>query len=147
MNEHLERLVEMVAHSSVTGLTVQTPSLRVTIRRPAAPAHAASAAPHESAGPAEPLEAPPGPATDAAPLGERIRSPRVGVFHFTEPRVAVGEVVEAGQTVGVVESMKLMNEVRAPRTALVMEVLVEEGAGVEYDQPLFVLWERLEDAA
>ncbi|MBQ1043167.1 acetyl-CoA carboxylase biotin carboxyl carrier protein [Micromonospora sp. C72] len=86
------------------------------------------------------------PATRAAPATDRpaVRSPVVGTFYRAPepgamPFVAVGDMVRPGQVVGIVEAMKLMNEVTAGQAGRVVEVLVEDGKPVEYDQPLIAL--------
>jgi acetyl-CoA carboxylase biotin carboxyl carrier protein len=97
----------------------------------------------------------PVPATDAsgpAPIAEpaehpdrgTVRAPLVGTFYRAPqpdaaPFVSPGDEVEEGETVGIVEAMKLMNPVAAHRAGRVVEVLVGDGAPVEYDQPLVVL--------
>ena len=75
---------------------------------------------------------------------ELVRSPVVGTFWRRpapgeDPFVEVGDRVEPGQVLCIVEAMKVMNEVRADRAGLIEEVLVEEGQPVEYGQPLFRL--------
>nr|WP_018784077.1 acetyl-CoA carboxylase biotin carboxyl carrier protein [Micromonospora sp. CNB394] len=99
---------------------------------------------------AEPAEALPAraaePAARAAPAPDRpaVRSPVVGTFYRAPepgamPFVAVGDLVRPGQVVGIVEAMKLMNEVTAGQAGRVVEVLVDDGKPVEYDQPLIAL--------
>ncbi|MDO3685447.1 acetyl-CoA carboxylase biotin carboxyl carrier protein [Micromonospora sp. C28ISP2-4] len=99
---------------------------------------------------AEPAEALPAgaaePAARAAPATDRpaVRSPVVGTFYRAPepgamPFVAVGDLVRPGQVVGIVEAMKLMNEVTAGQAGRVVEVLVDDGKPVEYDQPLIAL--------
>ncbi|WTY84536.1 acetyl-CoA carboxylase biotin carboxyl carrier protein [Micromonospora sp. NBC_01405] len=82
----------------------------------------------------------PGEETDRAV----VRSPIVGTFYRAPepgaaPFVAVGDLVRAGQVVGIVEAMKLMNEVTADRAGRVAAVLADDAAPVEYDQPLVAL--------
>ncbi|HEY8417672.1 MAG TPA: acetyl-CoA carboxylase biotin carboxyl carrier protein, partial [Limnochordales bacterium] len=96
--------------------------------------------------------APASPATDgkAAPRDDRyvqITAPMVGTFYRApapdaEPYVKVGDVVEVGQTLCIIEAMKLMNEIESEVRGRVVEILVENAEPVEYGQPLFVL-ERL----
>ncbi len=71
-----------------------------------------------------------------------VRSPMVGTFYIApspdeDPFVKVGQEVLTGQTLAIVEAMKMMNEITAPAPGIVTEVFAENGAQVEYDQPLF----------
>ncbi|WP_446215472.1 acetyl-CoA carboxylase biotin carboxyl carrier protein [Micromonospora sp. IBHARD004] len=73
-----------------------------------------------------------------------VRAPVVGTFYRAPepgaaPFVAVGDLIRPGQVIGIVEAMKLMNEVTADQAGRVVEVLVDDGQPVEYDQPLIVL--------
>ena len=68
-----------------------------------------------------------------------VTSTAVGIFRNSLPPHRLGETVEAGQVIGIVESLKVPNEVTAPVAGRVIEVLVEEGQGVEYGQPLVTL--------
>ncbi|QLQ36186.1 acetyl-CoA carboxylase biotin carboxyl carrier protein [Micromonospora robiginosa] len=88
--------------------------------------------------------APAGPETAAASDRPAVRSPVVGTFYRSPepgaaPFVAVGDLVRPGQVIGIVEAMKLMNEVTAGQAGRVVEVLVDDGKPVEYDQPLIAL--------
>ncbi|MGB2567223.1 acetyl-CoA carboxylase biotin carboxyl carrier protein [Micromonospora citrea] len=108
---------------------------------------------HGAAATAEPVRAPETPApgvappaasTTAAPGRIEVRSPIVGTFYRAPepgaaPFVRVGDAVRPGQVVGIVEAMKLMNEVTAERAGRVVEILVDDGRPVEYDQPLVAL--------
>ncbi|MGN9776897.1 acetyl-CoA carboxylase biotin carboxyl carrier protein [Micromonospora sp. H33] len=87
---------------------------------------------------------PPVPAPAVAPARHAVRSPIVGTFYRAAepgaaPFVAVGDRVHPGQVVGIVEAMKLMNEVTADRAGRVAEILADDGQPVEYDQPLLAL--------
>jgi len=98
------------------------------VARPAAPAVAAAAA--------APAAVPP-----AAPVGHVVKSPIVGVFYAcpspdAPPFVVPGTVVKPGQTLCIIEAMKLMNEVNSPVAGTVAEVLVKNGDRVEYGQPM-----------
>lgn len=78
------------------------------------------------------------------PEGSLIRSPMVGTFYraaspTSPPYVDVGQSVSAGDTVCIIEAMKLLNEIEAERSGVVKAVLVENGQPVEYNQPLFVI--------
>jgi len=76
--------------------------------------------------------------------GELIRSPMVGTFYRSpspdaDPFISVGDVVTVGQTVCIIEAMKIMNEIEAEVDGRVTKVLVENGAPVEYNTPLFLV--------
>ena len=122
------------------------PLLALPVGQPAAPqVIVASTAP---AGPSAVPVAPQVPATPApaAPAADEhiIKSPIVGTFYAAAspeaaPFVRVGDLVEAGQTVCIIEAMKLMNEIEADVAGEVARVLVENGQPVEYGEPLFAL--------
>jgi acetyl-CoA carboxylase biotin carboxyl carrier protein len=104
-----------------------------------APPNAPQTAPQPGSGAAQPA-----PAAAAAPDEHIIKSPIVGTFYAgpspdAGPFVRVGDFVEAGQTVCIIEAMKLMNEIEADIGGEVARVLVENGQPVEYGEPLFAL--------
>ena len=83
-------------------------------------------------------------AEEALPAGNVVKSPLVGTFYAApsedaEPFVKVGDSVKEGQVLAIVEAMKLMNEIESDFAGTVAEILVENGEGVEYGQPLFVI--------
>lgn len=78
----------------------------------------------------------------AAAEGKTVRSPLVGTFYAApaedaQPYVSVGDTVKKGQVLAIVEAMKLMNEIESDYDGTIAEILVENGQGVEYGQPLF----------
>jgi acetyl-CoA carboxylase biotin carboxyl carrier protein len=105
--------------------------------------HGPAAAPPADVAPAPRADPDPVPAEPAADR-LAVRAPVVGTFYRSPepgapPFVAVGDLVRAGQVVGIVEAMKLMNEVTADRAGRVVELLADDGQPVEYDQPLVAL--------
>jgi len=112
---------------------------------PSSPADTAAAGPTPAAG----LTAPPAdhatPADQATPAaGHRIGSPIVGTFYRAAepggtPFVDVGDSIEPGQVIGIVEAMKLMNEITTDRPGVVVEILAGDGEPVEFDQPLITV--------
>ena len=119
------------------------PVLALPVGQPAAPQVIVAPAPQ-----AAPSAAPQAPAAPvpAAPAADEhiIKSPIVGTFYAAAnpeaaPFVRVGDLVEAGQTVCIIEAMKLMNEIEADIAGEVARVLVENGQPVEYGEPLFAL--------
>ena len=108
----------------------------------AAPAPVASAAPTapSAAAPVEAASA----GTPAAPAGDVIKSPMVGTAYLSpEPGkpafVSVGDQVNAGDTLMIIEAMKVMNTLEAPRAGTITEIHVADGTPIEFDEPLFVL--------
>lgn len=116
-------------HVSVTGVA-PTPSLSA----PAEPPRAPAVAPTVSAS----SEAP------AAQAGHAVKAPMVGTFYRSpspdaKPFAEVGQTVKEGDTICIIEAMKLMNEIEADAAGVVKAILVENGQPVEYGQPLFLL--------
>ena len=124
---------------------VQTPAV-VPAAVQAAPAVIPAAVPTAAPAPAADVQAA-GSAADAdeaIPGGNIVKSPLVGTFYAApaedaEPFVKVGDSVKEGQVLAIVEAMKLMNEIESDFAGTVAEILVENGEGVEYGQPLFVI--------
>jgi acetyl-CoA carboxylase biotin carboxyl carrier protein len=84
------------------------------------------------------------PAPPPEPEGHIVKSPMVGTFYRSsapgaKPFAEVGQAVKAGETVCIIEAMKLLNEIEADRDGVVKEILVENGEPVEYGQPLILL--------
>ena len=82
--------------------------------------------------------------TEKEPTGNVVKSPMVGTFYSkpspdAEPFVEVGQVVKKGQTLCIIEAMKLMNEIESEFDGVVKEILVKDGEVVEYGKPLFVI--------
>ena len=149
--EDVTRLVELVRESGVGELSVRQGELEVTVRalpEPAAPAVQAQQAPAQPAQAAEPAASASEEQGEAASENgsglHEVRSPLVGTFYRApapgeDDYVQVGDRVREGQTLCIVEAMKLMNEIPADVSGEVVEVLAENSGGVQYDQPLFAL--------
>ena len=132
----IEELIEVLEESEISEITVRGDEGGVTIkkgRRPVVVHRAAEAAVASSQ-----------PASDTASStsvadepGEReIKAPMVGIFHMLEQGPKIGGRIQPGQVVGVIESMKLMNDVRADVGGVLVAMPVEEGTPVEYGQAL-----------
>jgi acetyl-CoA carboxylase biotin carboxyl carrier protein len=135
----VERLVELLQDSGVGEIRVRQGETEISVR---ARREAPAAAPQVAAqGMPEMGEPEPSPEMDGL---HAVRSPVVGTFYRApapgeDVYVEVGDAVSAGQTLCIVEAMKLMNEIVADVSGEVVEVLAENAGGVEYDQPLFYL--------
>jgi len=148
----LKTLIDLVSESGISELEVTEGEGKVLIVKNAPPVYvqpSASyapqyAAPAPVAGPA--AEAPAAPATPApvAQQGHVVTSPMVGTFYRApspgaEAFVQVGDTVKEGQTICIIEAMKLLNEIESDKSGVVKEILVDNGQAVEYGQPLFVV--------
>jgi len=143
--EEIRALIALAAASEIAELEVETPHLKIRIKKagPRAPeAHGPGGAAVDAAA----LEREPRPAGRPAPEGRYapIVAPMVGTFYRAAnpdapPFVQEGETVEIGQTVCVLEAMKLFNEIQSDVAGRVVSVLAENGAAVEFGQPLFLI--------
>lgn len=136
--EEIEQLVSIVRGARISELTVSTDGSSVRLRKPLPKAqpstpHRHPAARTEAAGSVTV-------ASDSSDAAEVfVDAPMVGIFHSAGNAIAKGIAVKAGQSVGAIESMKLMNDVISDHDGVIADVLVEDGMPVEYGQPLFRL--------
>jgi acetyl-CoA carboxylase biotin carboxyl carrier protein len=150
----LKTLIDLVQQSGIAELEITEGEERVRISRSlpagapqaAAPAQVVSLAPAAPGAAGAPAAAGPAGAAEAAapPEGHVIRSPMVGTFYRASAPgakafVEIGQEVKSGQTLCIIEAMKLLNEIEADRDGVVKAVLVENGQPVEYGEPLFIL--------
>jgi len=132
----IERLVGIIRDSRISELAVSSGGVKVRLRKQLT----GVAAPVPAAPPAEaPHSVEPEPVEEPAAAAAYITAPMVGIFHSIDSAGAVGALVKAGQVVGAIESMKLMNDIMSEHDGMIAEVLVEDGAPVEYGQNLFRL--------
>ena len=134
--ELAEKLVGLLGEFPVSEITVETETSRVHIVKPLG---SVSAAPAATADAAVPMAEDGETLADAAPEPIRLWAPMVGVFYHAEPPLPFGAEIKPGQVVGCIESMKLMNDVRAEQAGSLTDILIEDGAPVEYGQTLFRL--------
>ncbi|MCZ7565856.1 MAG: acetyl-CoA carboxylase biotin carboxyl carrier protein [Burkholderiales bacterium] len=142
----LKKLIDLVQESGIAELEITEGEEKVRIRRGGG-AEVLGPVPAPAAAPAPPSAAPAAPAAaepPEAPAGHLVKSPMVGTFYRAtspeaKPFVAVGDAVKAGQTVCIIEAMKLMNEIECDQDGVVKAILVENGQPVEYGEPLFVI--------
>ena len=129
-------LIKTLETTSVSEVSLETGDFKIKIQR------AFSKKGRATAIAAVPLAA--GEAAEAQDTNHRVRAPLVGVFyHAPSPGakafVEVGGSVSRGQTIGIIETMKVMNEVPADAAGVVVEILVANGQAVEFDAPLIVI--------
>ena len=147
--EEIVSLIRLVEESKINELEICEGRRKIRISK----GHSNSGALHEGAVqvvqrivdvPADPTPANPATTAKLAPNLKEITSPMVGTFYRApapdaDPFTDVGQTVEVGQTVGIVEAMKLMNEIGSDLRGVVRKVLVENGQAVEFGQPLFLI--------
>ena len=143
----LKTLIELVESSGIAELEISEGEERVRItRNVAATQQGYAPAPQPVAAPAAPQPAAPAaePAKPAAPEGHVVKSPMVGTFYRSaspgsKAFVDVGQSVNSGDTLCIIEAMKLLNEIDADQAGVIKAILVENGQPVEFGQPLFVI--------
>lgn len=144
--ELVRQLAELLNQNELTEIEVEDGERRIVVKREvhvaAAPVAAASAAPAPAAAPA--ATTPSGPPPPPAAHPGAVKSPMVGTVYLSgepgsRPFVAPGDTVKEGDTLLIVEAMKVMNQIQAPRAGTVSAVLVVDAQPVEYDQPLVII--------
>ena len=146
----IKKLIEMLEASGIAELEITEGEESVRISRYGqTPPMPAMPSPQQAYNPAPPPAAS-APAAEAAPAskpapdGKIIRSPMVGTFYNApapdaDPFVKLGDDIKAGDTVCIIEAMKMFNRIEADFGGKIVEILVENGQPVEYDEPLFVV--------
>lgn len=149
----LKTLIDLVSESGISELEVTEGEGKVRIVKNAPPVYVSGPTQYApapgavGAAPAAPAAAaaiePAAPAPAAA-SGHVVKSPMVGTFYRApspgaDAFVQIGDSVKEGQTICIIEAMKLLNEIECDLTGVVKEILVENGQAVEYGQPLFVI--------
>ena len=146
----VKKLIELLESSGVAEIEIAEGEESVRISRypqPGAPQPPQYyAAPPPAAAAAAPAAAP---ADDVpvAPAGHEVTAPMVGTFYScaspgAKPFVEVGSTVEAGETICIIEAMKMMNQIEADVSGKILRVLVDNGSPVEFGQPLFIIEQR-----
>jgi biotin carboxyl carrier protein len=136
--ERIEQIVALTQEYPISEITVEETGRKIHVKRPYAAPQTATMPVSELTTVMESQTAPR--AQDSAITSTVfLTAPMVGIFHHTKQQLYHGAAVTAGQIVGNIESMKLMNEVTAQFEGQVIEVLIEEGTPVEYGQALFRL--------
>jgi acetyl-CoA carboxylase biotin carboxyl carrier protein len=145
----LKKLIDLVEASGIAELEITEGEEKVRIAKSIAGAPMMMAAPQQhymqaAAPAAAPAVAAAAPAEDAVPEGHIVRSPMVGTFYRAPAPGAknfaeVGQSVSAGDTLCIIEAMKLLNEIETDQGGVIKAILVENGQPVEYGEPLFVI--------
>ena len=151
--EQVKRLLAFMSENGLEEFEYARGDLRIRLKKASAPpggiSDRAASATSAGAGSGRPVAAPSQQSAEISPPVEEkelhvVKSPIVGTFYAAPsqgaaPFVKVGDRVKVGQTICIIEAMKLMNEIEADASGEVAQVLVENGQPVEYGQPLFAL--------
>lgn len=138
-------LATILSDTGLTEIEVEQNGLRVRVARQAAVTHVAAPMPHAvPVGGATVLPAAAAAPADATPHPGSVLSPMVGTaYRASEPGAApfvdIGAKVKAGDTLLIIEAMKTMNQIPAPRAGTVVQILIEDGQPVEFGEPLLVI--------
>ena len=138
----VRRLAAILNDTGLTEIEVERGDLRIKVARTPTPTITQAAAPAavQVAAPVAVARPP----AEAEPAGELVKSPMVGTVYLqpqpgSPPFVRAGDVVTEGQTLLIVEAMKTMNPIPAPRAGRILEILVADGQPVEFGEPLAVI--------
>lgn len=152
----IKKLIELLEESSLTEIEIVEGEESVRLSRgnfntgavaqpqlPAAVQAAAWSAPGPAA-PAAPVAPAPEPEEETVPEGELVRAPMVGTYYAAsspdvDAFISLGQQVSEGETMCIIEAMKMFNQIEAETSGTVVAILVENGQPVEFDQPLFVI--------
>jgi len=155
--KELQELLDFIAKSGLNKVNIETEEFKISVQREPntkqiVSVGAAQAAPAPQpaapAAPSLPPIAPMATASEAAPAASAaytpLKSPMIGTFYRSSGPdapvfVQVGDMVEKGQVICIIEAMKLFNEIEAEQSGRIVKVLVENATPVEYDQPLFLI--------
>lgn len=143
----VKKLIELIEESDVAEIEIHEGEESVRISRvssSAAPVMS-MAAPQPQVVAAAPAAAPAATAeAKPEPTGHAIRSPMVGTFYrsptpTSKPFVEIGQHVSAGETLCIIEAMKILNQIECDKSGVISQILVENGQPVEYNEPLFII--------
>jgi acetyl-CoA carboxylase biotin carboxyl carrier protein len=155
--KELQELLDFIAKSGLNKVNIETEEFKISVQREpstkqvvsmsAAPAATAAPQPAAALAPAAPAPSaaiPTAPAAAPAAAHTPLKSPMIGTFYRSSGPdspafVQVGDMVEKGQVICIIEAMKLFNEIEAEQSGRIVKVLVENATPVEYDQPLFLV--------
>jgi acetyl-CoA carboxylase biotin carboxyl carrier protein len=144
----VKKLIELLEESGIAEIEIKEGEEAVRISRnstsaPAMPMYAPPPAPVAAAPAATPAAAAE-PTAASIPSGHAVKSPMVGTFYRSaspgaKPFVEVGDSVTAGQTLCIIEAMKILNQIECDKSGVVKAILADNGEAVEFDQALFVI--------
>ena len=138
--KQLDQLAKWLEGTGLEEVEIESHGTRLRLRKPGVAVAAVAAAPVQAAMPAATAAKVEAPADNA----NAFKSPMVGTFYRSgspdaAPFIKEGDKVSAGQTLGIIEAMKTMNQIEADRAGTVTKILVQNAQAVEYGQPLFII--------
>ena len=150
--KELQELLDFIAKSGLNKVNIETEEFKISVQRDptvkhvmstAAPVATQALTPAAAAAPAAPAAAT-APAEAAGSNHRPLKAPMIGTFYRSSGPdspvfVQVGDMVEKGQVICIIEAMKLFNEIEAEESGRIVKALVENATPVEYDQPLFLI--------
>lgn len=139
----IKTLIELVENSGIAELEIKEGEEFVRISRSSSVVQQMYAAPQQAA-PVVTAAPAAAPAAPAEPEGHVVKSPMVGSFYRSpspgaKAFVDIGQTVSAGETLCIIEAMKLLNEIESDHSGVIKAILVESGQAVEFGQPLFII--------
>ena len=152
--KEIRDLIDFISNSGLDEVNIETQEFKISVKKHAPVVNAVAADNSNAAVTPAPqvVEAPVVPSTSSTVLQSseensdfiEIKSPMIGTFYLTpspdtEPFVAIGDLVKVGQTVCIVEAMKLFNEIESEYSGKIIKILVENASPIEFDQPLFLI--------
>ena len=142
----IKKLIELLEESGIAEIEIHEGEESVRISRQCAVVQTVAAPPALIAAPVSTAPAPVGSTEAAAPAvsGHQIKSPMVGTYYSSasptsEPFITEGQKVNAGDTLCIIEAMKMMNQIEADKAGTVRSIMVENASPVEFDQVLFII--------
>ena len=143
----VRQLAELLNENELTEIEVADGDRRIAVKRQVTVAQAASYAPSPAPAPAPAsAQAPAPPPAEVSPANNpgTVKSPMVGTVYLSgepgaRPFVTPGGTVAEGETLVIIEAMKVMNPITAPRSGTVRQILVQDGQPIEFDQPLLII--------
>ncbi len=146
--EEIERLIEFITKSGLEEVSIETEQIKLSIKKRMPVAQQILPEPPNSSAAVTAIQAAPHPLSDVSstPTSSYVefKAPMVGTFYQASnpgapPFVQVGDRIQQGQKLCVIEAMKLFNEIEADIAGTIVKVLVDDASPVEYDQPLFLV--------
>lgn len=144
----IKKLIEIIEESDIAEIEISEgeESVRISRYSSSLPAPVTTiAAPQAVAAAPAAIAAPVADVPAEAPSGHIVKSPMVGTFYSaaspaaTTPFVTVGQSVREGETLCIIEAMKILNQIEADKSGVIKQILVDNAQPVEYDQPLFII--------